>query len=48
MTEAWYTKHLQALSEAGYIKKIDTPLMRELRGYVFLILNRVAIKRAST
>jgi hypothetical protein len=48
MSEARYDKHLKALSDATYIKKIDTPFMRELRGYVFLILNRIAIKRAST
>lgn len=37
----WYKAHLNALNKANYIKVIDTPFMRELRGFVMLILYRI-------
>ncbi len=40
-SDGWYKNHLQALNKANYIKKIDTPFMRELRGFVMLILYRI-------
>ncbi len=39
--DGWYKNHLKALNQAAYIKKIDTPFMRELRGFVMLILYRI-------
>lgn len=38
----WYKAHLNALNQAKYIKVIDTPFMRELRGFVMLILYRIS------
>lgn len=37
-----YEKHLNALHDAGYIKNIATPQANELRGYLLLILYRIA------
>ena len=36
----WYTQHLQALKNAGIMKKIDNPSMKELRWYVMLMMMR--------
>ena len=36
----WYSKHLQALKDASIMKKIDDPLMYELRWYVMLMMMR--------
>lgn len=40
----WYSKHLQALKEAGIMMRIATPMMLELRGYVMLMLMRTDVK----
>ncbi len=40
----WYSKHLQALKEAGIMMRISTPMMLELRGYVMLMLMRTDVK----
>lgn len=42
--KAWYEEHLHALLIAGYLTKIDTPLMTERYGYVLIILQRMAKK----
>jgi hypothetical protein len=39
--EIYYKKHLDALKEAGIMNKIDTPLAKELRGWVMLMLMRI-------
>ena len=36
----YYTKHLQALKNAGIMTKITNPFAKELRGYVMLMLMR--------
>jgi hypothetical protein len=38
----WYVPHLQALKDAGIMKKIDEPFMEELRWYVMLMMMRSA------
>ncbi|MEI8091371.1 MAG: S-layer homology domain-containing protein [bacterium] len=37
-----YTKHLEALKNAGIMKNISTPTMDELRGNVFIMLMRAS------
>ncbi|MDR0859681.1 MAG: hypothetical protein LBO09_01495 [Candidatus Peribacteria bacterium] len=39
--EQWYQKHLEALREKGIMKLIDTPMMLELRGNMFIMLMRM-------
>ena len=38
----WYAQHLQALKNAWIMKKIETPTMKELRGNVFIMLQRAS------
>lgn len=45
--ESRYVTHLQALKAKGYINKIDTPFMQELKGYVLLIMKRIADQKTS-
>lgn len=35
-----YKNHLLALKQSNIMNKIDTPLIRELRGYVMLMMMR--------
>jgi hypothetical protein len=37
-----YVKHLQGLKDHGIMTKIDVPMMKELRGYVMLMMMRAA------
>ena len=39
-TQLRYAAHLKALKDVGIMTKIDTPMMPELRGNVFLMLFR--------
>jgi hypothetical protein len=39
--EHWYQGHLLALREAGIMKVIDVPMMLELRGNMFIMLQRM-------
>ena len=43
-----YSKHLQALKDHGIMKKIETPMMLELRGYVMLMLMRGSITKPAS
>lgn len=38
--EPYYKKHLEALEEAGIMKQISNPTMKEIRGYVMLMMMR--------
>jgi hypothetical protein len=40
--EYWYQGHLSALGEEGIMKVIDSPMMVELRGNMFIMLWRIA------
>jgi len=40
----YYAKHLNALKAAGIMTKIDTPLQKEIRGYVMLMMMRATSK----
>jgi hypothetical protein len=40
----YYKKHLDELKENGIMTKINTPLAKELRGWVMLMLQRTAQK----
>lgn len=41
-TNAYYTKHLQALNLAGIMKQVDNPVSRmELRKWAWLMMMRV-------
>jgi hypothetical protein len=37
----WYQSHLEALQKEGVMNYIDNPMMREIRGNVFIILQRL-------
>jgi hypothetical protein len=36
----YFSKHLKTLKEAGIMTKIATPLQKEIRGYVMLMMQR--------
>lgn len=38
--EPYYVNHLNALKDAGVMTKIDNPTMKEVRGYVMLMMQR--------
>ena len=38
----FYEKHLNALKAAGIMTMIDNPFMKELRGFVMIMLMRAA------
>ena len=38
----WYSRHLNALKVAGIMTKISNPQMLELRGWVMLMMQRIA------
>jgi len=40
----YYAKHLNALKNAGIMTKIATPLQKEIRGYVMLMMMRATSK----
>jgi hypothetical protein len=42
-----YNKHLQALNEVGIMNNISTPTMKEIRGYVMLMMQRTNEKITS-
>jgi hypothetical protein len=37
----WYQSHLEALQKEGVMNYIEKPMMRELRGNVFIVLQRL-------
>jgi len=45
--DVYYTKHLQALKDAGIMTKIETPEQKELRGYTMVMLQRIITQSAS-
>lgn len=37
----WYTAHLQALKANGILNMINDPMMNEVRGYVWIVFERL-------